>query len=142
MTARHRRDRMKEFKFYAIKGNMLDLVIGIALAGAVGKAVTAVVSNLIMPFLGMAAGGINLLDLKYTLRPTALDPSGKVSQEALSVNLGLLLQAFIDFALLALIVFILFKIVHRMRKSHPDHAPSQAKQEELLTEIRDLLKKR
>lgn len=133
---------MKEFKFYAIKGNMLDLVIGIALAGAIRKAVTALVSNLIMPYLGMAAGGINLLDLKFTLKPCVSDLSGRVIQDALAVNLGLLIQAFIDFTLLVLIILILFKIVHRMRKSHPNHAPSQAKQEQLLTEIRDLLKKR
>ncbi len=108
---------MREFKSFALKGNLLDLVIGIALAGGLVKLCSAFVADLVMPLL-----------------------SGQGSQ-VFSYNGPHLFQAFMDFAFLTLVLYLLFHFVHRMRKASPGHVSALARQEQLLTEIRDLLKK-
>ncbi len=115
---------MKEFKNFALRGNLLDLVVGIALAGGLVKLSSALVADVVMPLLG----GANL------------GSPGALSQGT-DFHTAHLFQAFVDFAFLSLILYLLFRFVHRLRKASPAHISVMARQEQLLTEIRDLLKK-
>jgi large conductance mechanosensitive channel len=108
---------MREFKSFALKGNLLDLVIGIALAGGLVKLCSAFVADVVMPMI-LGSG-----------------PPG------LTFNGAHLFQALVDFVFLSLVLYLLFHFVHRMRKASPGHVSSMARQEQLLTEIRDSLKK-
>jgi large conductance mechanosensitive channel len=132
---------LKEFKEFAVKGNMVDLAVGIIIGGAFGKVVSSIVSDLIMPPLGYLIGGINFTDIKIQLKAPALNAAGKVIQEV-DINVGNFIQSLVDFGIIAFAVFLMVKGINRMnRKAAEASAPPLSKQEELLTEIRDLLKK-
>jgi large conductance mechanosensitive channel len=130
-----------EFKSFALKGNVLDLAIGIIIGAAFGKIVTSMVSDLIMPPLGLLIGGVNFTDLKIVLK-AAVD----ATHPAVTWNYGNFLQVTFDFLIVAFSVFLVIKaIVIAKRKEEaapaPPAPPAPTKEEILLTEIRDLLKK-
>lgn len=129
---------LQEFKKFALKGNVMDLAIGVIIGGAFGKIVTSLVNDMIMPILGVITGKINLTALKWVISP-ALDGTAE-----LSIKYGQFLQTIIDFFLVALSIFIVIKLLHSFRKKQ-EEKPQEvkpSKEEELLAEIRDILKER
>jgi large conductance mechanosensitive channel len=127
-----------EFKAFALKGNVVDMAVGIIIGAAFGKIVSSFVSDIIMPPLGMLIGGVNFTELKIDINPIA----GK----EVWWNYGNFLQVCFDFFIVALSIFFLIKAMNATRKKHeepaaPPSPPAPSKEETLLTEIRDLLKK-
>lgn len=131
---------LKEFKEFAVKGNMVDLAVGIIIGGAFGKVVTSIVSDLLMPPLGYLIGGINFTDIKIQLKAPALSTAGKVIQEV-DINVGNFIQSLVDFGIIAFAVFLIVKGINHMNRKAEEAPAPPTKQEELLMEIRDLLKK-
>jgi large conductance mechanosensitive channel len=128
-----------EFKAFAMKGNVVDLAIGIIIGAAFGKIVSSMVADIIMPPLGLLIGGVNFTDLKVVLK-AAVD----ATHPAVTWNYGNFLQVTFDFLIVAFAVFLVIKaIVASKRKEEvaPAALPAPTKEEILLTEIRDLLKK-
>lgn len=127
-----------EFKTFALKGNLVDMAVGIIIGAAFGKIVSSVVGDIIMPPLGLLIGGVNFTDLKIILKAaTATNP-------AVSWNYGNFLQVTFDFLIVAFAVFLFIKTIVAAKRKEvvaPAAAPSLTKEEMLLTEIRDLLKK-
>ena len=127
-----------EFKEFAMKGNVVDLAIGVIIGAAFGKIVSSLVGDIFMPILGKLVGGINFSDLAVSL---GLDPAGK----AVLVKYGAFLQTMFDFMIIALILFIAIKGINKLKKPPPVvvAVPAEApKTEILLEQIRDLLAKR
>ncbi len=123
-----------DFKAFAMRGNVLDMAIGVIIGSAFGKIVTSLVDDIIMPAISLLTGSINVSDLSVSI-PSA-------TGEAISLNYGMFLQNIIDFFLIALSIFVMIKIigkVHRKKEEAPAPPPEPTKEEVLLTEIRDLL---
>lgn len=128
-----------EFKSFAMKGNVIDLAIGIIIGAAFGKIVSSFVSDIIMPPLGLLIGGVNFTDLKVVLK-SAVD----ATHPAVTWNYGNFLQVTFDFLIVAFAVFLVIKAIvlaKRKEEAAPAAPPAPTKEEILLTEIRDLLKK-
>jgi large conductance mechanosensitive channel len=123
---------MSEFKQFAMKGNVIDMAVGIIIGAAFGKIVSSFVGDLVMPVLGMAVGGVNFTDLSVLL---GTSPAG----EPVLVKYGAFLQAVFDFLIIALAIFMAIKAVNKLRA--PPAAAATPADVALLTEIRDLLKK-
>jgi large conductance mechanosensitive channel len=123
-----------EFKEFAIKGNVVDMAVGVIVGAAFGKIVSSLVGDVFMPILGKWAGGVNFTDLAVRL---GADPTGK---EVL-VKYGTFLQTIFDFVIIALVLFLVLKGINRLKKPAAAAAPPPPRQEMLLEEIRDLLKK-
>ncbi len=136
-------EMIKEFKEFALKGNMVDLAVGVIIGGAFGKVVTSLVSDIVMPPLGYLIGGINFTDIKIHLKAPALALVGKEAAEV-TINIGNFIQSLADFAIIAFAVFLMVKAINSLhRKAAEAPAPAApTRQEELLAEIRDLLKKK
>jgi large conductance mechanosensitive channel len=134
---------IKEFKEFAVKGNMLDLAVGIIIGGAFGKVVSSIVADVLMPPLGLLIGGLNFTDIKITLKEAVVDAAGK-AHAAVTLNLGNFIQSLVDFTIIAFAVFLLVKAINRMNRKAEEAAAvaTPTKQEELLAEIRDLLRKK
>jgi len=127
-----------EFKGFAMKGNVVDMAVGIIIGAAFGKIVSSVVADIIMPPLGLLLGGVNFTDLKVIMK-AATDVA-----PAVTWNYGNFLQVTFDFLIVAFAVFMLIKAINAAKKkeeSKPSAPPEAPKEEILLTEIRDLLKK-
>ena len=133
---------VKEFKEFAVKGNVLDLAIGVIIGGAFGKIVASVVDDILMPPIGMAMGKVDFKNLKIVLQEA--DVANKVTEVA--IRYGNFIQSLIDFTIIALCIFALIKGINKMKKEEeaaPAPAPAGPSNEEvLLTEIRDLLRSR
>ncbi len=130
---------MKEFKEFAMRGNVVDMAVGIIIGAAFGKIVSSFVNDLIMPPLGVMIGGVDFSNLGVTLQ----EASGDV--EAVTLNYGVFIQTVIDFTIVAFAVFLAIRVMNSMKKPVEDEveAPEEPpKQEVLLEEIRDLLKQR
>lgn len=128
----------KEFREFAIRGNVVDLAVGVVIGAAFGKIVTSVVGDVLMPPLGLLIGGVNFAHLKLTLK----DAEG--TAPAVTLNYGAFLQALFDFVLVAIAVFVLVKAINKLKASlvHPPAPPAGPTPEVLLlTEIRDALTK-
>ncbi len=130
---------MKEFKEFAIKGNMVDLAVAVVIGGAFGKIVTSFVNDVIMPPIGLLLGGVDFSNLKIMLKAA----EGEVP--AVTLNYGAWINTVIDFLIVAMVIFLVIKALNSMKKKQeeapaPPAAPS--KEEMLLTEIRDLLAKK
>ncbi len=128
-----------EFKEFALRGNVVDLAVGIVIGGAFGKIVSSFVADVLMPPLGMMLGGVNFTDLAVTLKAaTATTP-------AVLWAYGKFIQSIFDFAIIAFAIFLLIKAINSMKRKEeaaPAAPPAPPAQEVLLTEIRDLLKRR
>jgi large conductance mechanosensitive channel len=130
---------LKEFKQFALKGNVVDLAVAVIIGGAFGKIVSSLVNDLIMPLIGIILGGINFTDLKYVIKPA----TDSVAEAA--VKYGAFIQSIIDFLIIALVIFIFIKLISRFKRkeaSLPASFPVPTNEELLLTEIRDLLKEK
>jgi large conductance mechanosensitive channel len=141
---------VKEFKEFAMKGNVLDMAVGIIIGGAFGKIVSSAVSDILMPPLGLLLGKVDFKDLKIEIQPEIKDAAGEVTQALVAINYGAFLQVTIDFILIALAVFLMIKAMNNLKKKEeaaPAPAPAAPvvpvvpEDVKLLTEIRDLLKK-
>ena len=138
---------LKEFKEFAVKGNVMDMAVGVIIGGAFGKIVTSVVNDIIMPPVGLLVGGVDFSDMKLTLKSEVLDAAGAVITPAVNWNYGAFIQQVVDFTILAFCVFLMVKLMNRLtKKPEPAPAPAPApeppkpsNEEVLLTEIRDLL---
>ena len=126
---------MQEFKEFAMRGNVVDLAVGVVIGAAFGKIVSSVVADVIMPPIGLMAGGVNFTDLKAVLK------EGVGDIPAVTVNYGSFLQSCFDFLIVAFAIFMLVKALNSMKKEAAAAPPPPSAQEVLLTEIRDLLKK-
>ena len=135
---------VQEFKEFAMKGNMVDMAVGIIIGAAFGKIVTSLVNDLIMPPIGLLIGGVDFTDLKIILKGAVVDPAGKTIS-AVSLNYGSFLQTTLDFLIVAFVIFMMIKAMNRMKKKQIEAVdpapPLPGREEVLLTEIRDLLKK-
>jgi large conductance mechanosensitive channel len=132
---------MSEFKEFAMKGNVVDLAIGVIIGTAFGKIVTALVNGVIMPFIGNLIGGVNFSDLAHTLAPAVIGADGKETTAAVLVQYGAFIQTIVDFTIIAFVLFIVIKIMNRLKKAEEAAPAAPAEDIVLLTEIRDLLKK-
>lgn len=143
---------LKEFKEFALKGNVMDMAVGVIIGGAFGKIVTSVVSDLIMPLFA-AMGGVNTTDLKIVLKegiPAQLDEAGNeiaAAIEPVTWNYGAFIQNVIDFLIIAICIFCIIKAISKAtakfkkeEEAAPAPEPEPSAEEKLLTEIRDLLK--
>jgi large conductance mechanosensitive channel len=127
-----------EFKEFAMKGNVIDLAVGVVIGAAFGKIVASLVGDIIMPPIGMLTGGINFTDLAVKL---GLDPTGK----PVLLKYGSFLQTVLEFLIVAFVIFVLVKGINSLKRPPPPApaaAPAPSREEVLLTEIRDLLAKR
>lgn len=129
---------LDEFKKFAIKGNMVDMAVGIIIGAAFGKIVASLVSDIIMPPIGLLLGGVNFTDLKLTMK------AATETAPAVTWNYGSFIQVAIDFLIVAFVVFMLIKAINATKKKEevaPAAPPAPTRDQVLLTEIRDLLKK-
>jgi large conductance mechanosensitive channel len=137
---------LNEFKKFAMRGNVMDMAVGIILGAAFGRIVTSFVNDILMPPIGIIVGGADFTDLFVTLGEGAYE-SLAAAQEAgaATINSGLWLNAVVDFVIVAFAIFIVIRQMNRLKKaeeSAPAQPPEPPKEEVLLTEIRDLLKAR
>jgi len=134
---------MNEFKAFAMRGNVIDLAVGVVIGGAFGKITTSIVNDIIMPLVSMLTGGINFSDWKWVLKEAVLDAEGAVAVKEVAVNFGNTIAIILDFIIIAFAVFCMVKAInsmHRKKEEAPKAPPAPSKEEVLLTEIRDLLK--
>lgn len=130
---------LKEFKEFAMRGNMIDLAIGVIIGGAFGKIVSSLVNNVIMPPIGYLLGGVDFSNLKILIK------EGSESTEPVFLSYGIFINTVIDFLIIAFVIFIAIKGINQLqRKKEEEQAPASppepTKEEQLLTEIRDILK--
>ena len=125
---------LKEFKEFALKGNMIDMAVGIIIGGAVGKLVGSLVDDVIMPPIGVLMGGMDFSELGYTLQAAAGDAPAVV------LKYGAFIQSFIDFLILAFAIFMMIKMINSMKKKEEAAPTPPSNEEVLLTEIRDVLR--
>lgn len=129
---------MSEFKQFAMRGNVVDLAVGVVIGAAFGKIVSALVSGIIMPVVGTIVGGVNFADLAITLKP------GADGVEPVLLQYGLFVQSAVDFVIIAFAIFIAIKLMNKMQRKQEQAPPAPAEpsaEVKLLTEIRDALKK-
>jgi large conductance mechanosensitive channel len=136
---------MKEFRDFAMRGNVVDLAVGVIIGGAFGKIVTSVVNDIIMPPIGLAVGGVDFKDLKLVLKDASVDEAGAAIAEV-AIGYGNFIQTVFDFTIVAFCIFMIIKVMNNMKKKEELPAPAPTppaptKDQELLSEIRDLLKK-
>ena len=136
---------IKDFKDFALKGNVMDMAVGVIIGGAFGKIVTSVVNNILMPPIGVLAGGVDFTELKFVIKEAVTEGETVVS-EAVTLNYGQFIQDVVDFLIIAFCIFLMIKgIAALSRKKEEEPAapapePEPSAEEKLLTEIRDLLK--
>lgn len=132
---------LKEFKEFAVKGNVMDMAIGVIIGGAFGKIVTSLVNDIIMPGIGVLTGGINFSDYKFVIQQGVMNGEEVITPEV-AITWGSFVQTIVDFLIIAFCIFIAIKAINRFKRKEEEApaAPAGPSQEELLTEIRDLLK--
>ncbi|VTX53363.1 large-conductance mechanosensitive channel protein MscL [Haemophilus haemolyticus] len=123
---------IKEFREFAMRGNVVDMAVGVIIGGAFGKIVSSLVSDIFMPMLGVLTGGIDFKDMKFVLAQAQGDVP------AVTLNYGVFIQNVIDFIIIAFAIFMMIKALNKVRK--PEEKKAGPTSEDLLTEIRDLLK--
>ena len=139
---------IQEFKDFAMKGNVVDMAVGVIIGGAFGKIVTSVVNNILMPPIGVLLGNVDFTELKITLKESVMEGENVVS-EAVTLNYGQFIQDIVDFIIIAFCIFLMIKGVTKLttkkeepKAEEPTPAPEPSAEEKLLTEIRDLLAKK
>ncbi|MFH1000785.1 MAG: large-conductance mechanosensitive channel protein MscL [Bacteroidota bacterium] len=133
----------KEFKTFAMKGNVVDMAVGIIIGAAFGKIVASFVSDVLMPPLGLLLGGVNFTELKFVIQEASVSATGE-SIAAVSLNYGSFIQVVVDFLIVAFAIFMMIKALNATKKKEeaaPASPPAPSNEEKLLSEIRDLLKK-
>ncbi len=135
---------LQDFKAFAMKGNVVDMAVGVIIGGAFGKIVSSIVADMIMPPIGLLVGGVNFTDLKWVMKPAEMVNGEEVA--AVTLNYGNFLQATFDFLIIAFSIFLFIKLIAKLGEKKKEEAPAAppapTKEEVLLTEIRDLLKEK
>ena len=146
----------EEFKAFAMRGNVIDLAVGVVIGGAFGKITTSIVNDIIMPFVSILTGGVNFSEWKIVLKEAVLDASGAEVAKEVAITYGNTIAIIVDFIIIAFSVFCMVKAIYTMRATAealrkkveeeaapppaPPAPPAPSAEEVLLTEIRDLLK--
>lgn len=137
---------LQDFKAFAVKGNAIDMAVGVIIGGAFGKIVTSIVNDLIMPPIGWIIGGVDFKDLKFELPINPLSIKEGIEPVPVTINYGNFIQTTLDFIIIAFCVFLLVRLIMKLSKkkdeAKPATPPAPSKEEVLLTEIRDLLKEK
>ncbi len=134
---------LSEFKDFAMRGNVVDMAVGVIIGGAFGKIVTSLVNDIIMPGIGVLTGGMNFSEFKWVIQKAVVDgATAEVITPEVAITWGAFVQTIVDFLIIAFCIFLAIKVMNKMRKQKEEEpaAPAGPTQEELLTEIRDLLK--
>lgn len=133
-----------EFKEFAMKGNVVDMAIGVVIGAAFGKITTSLVNDVIMPLISRITGGVDFSAWKWVLKAAEVDETGAETAAEIAVNYGSFIAVVLDFLIIALVLFMVVKAVNKLRsigkKEEPAEEEPAPTAEELLTEIRDLLK--
>lgn len=130
---------LQEFKTFAMRGNVVDMAVGIVIGGAFGKIISSFVADVIMPPIGLMIGGVNFTNLSITLKEAMGDAA------AVTINYGKFIQTLLDFLIVAFAIFMVIKGMNSLKKKEaeaPAEPPAPSKEEALLTEIRDALQQR
>ena len=136
----------EEFKTFAMRGNVIDMAVGVVIGGAFGKITTSIVNDIIMPLISMITGGIDFSEWKWVLKEAVLNADGTEAAAAVSVNFGNTIAVILDFIIIAFAIFCMIKTMNKMHKKKeeapaaPPAPPEPSAEEKLLAEIRDLLK--
>ena len=136
---------LEEFKAFAMRGNVLDMAVGVVIGGAFGKITTSLVNDIIMPLVSILTGGVDFSAWKWVLKEAVMEGSEVVDPE-IAVNFGNLISVILDFIIIAFAVFCMVKAINKMHdklskpEPEPEDEPEPTKEELLLAEIRDLLK--
>lgn len=133
---------LTEFKEFAVKGNVIDMAVGVVIGAAFGKIISSLVDDLIMPLVGVATGGMNFTDYKWVIQE-AVKNGEEIIKPEVTLNWGSWIQTIVNFLIVAFCIFIAIKAINKMKRQKEEAPAAPAgptKEEELLTEIRDLLK--
>ncbi|MCE5185386.1 MAG: large-conductance mechanosensitive channel protein MscL [Planctomycetaceae bacterium] len=136
---------LKEFKTFAMRGNVIDMAVGIIIGAAFGKIVTSLVNDLLMPPLGLLLGKMDFSRLAVTLKPAIVDAAGNITTPAVAIRYGMFINNILDFVIVAFAIFLLIKAINTAYKKEapaPAAPPAPTKEELLLTDIRDILRKK
>ncbi|MDE5841030.1 MAG: large-conductance mechanosensitive channel protein MscL [Muribaculaceae bacterium] len=134
---------LSDFKEFAMKGNVIDMAVGVIIGGAFGKIVSSLVNDIIMPVISLCTGSMNFADMKAVLSPAEVDAAGEVIREAVTFNYGMFIQNIVDFIIIAFSIFMALRFIMKFKKKEEEAPAAPAEpttEEKLLTEIRDLLK--
>lgn len=132
---------LKEFKSFIMTGNVIEFAVAVIMAGAVGAVVNGFVADIAMPLVGMLTGGMDFSALKYVLSPEVKDAAGAVTSPENAVRYGAWINSLISLVVIGFVMFMIIKAYNKTKKPVEAAAPAGPSQEELLTQIRDLLKK-
>ena len=139
---------IQDFKEFAMRGNVIDMAVGVIIGGAFGKIVTSLVNDVIMPAISLFTGDVNFTNLKWTLRDAVVNEAGETVSEAVSLQYGMFIQNIVDFLIIALCIFVAIRMLSKLKKKEeeapaaPAPEPAPSAEEKLLTEIRDLLQEK
>ncbi len=134
---------LSDFKEFAMKGNVIDMAVGVIVGGAFGKIVSSLVNDVLMPVISILTGGQGFTNLKYVITPASTGVDGVAIAEV-AVNYGVFIQNIVDFLIIAFSIFVALRVIMKFKKKEeaaPAAPPAPSKEEVLLTEIRDLLQK-
>lgn len=135
---------LTDFKEFALKGNIVDMAVGVIIGGAFGKIVTSLVNDILMPVISLCTGGDGYKNLKYVITEAVPGSDGVAAVEEVAVNYGLFIQNIVDFFIIALSIFVALRVIMKFKKKEeaptPEPVPEPTAEEKLLGEIRDLLK--
>ena len=131
---------LKEFKNFAMSGNLVDIAVAFVMGGAFGRVITSFTDGIVSPLIGMLGGG-DLSKNMYVLKPAVMDAAGKVVTEAVAVKWGDFLTAIINFIIVAFVMFLVIKAINNMKKKQAEAPAGPSSTDQLLIEIRDSLKK-
>ena len=135
----------QEFKEFVLRGNVMDMAVGIIIGGAFGKIVSSLVDDILMPLIGLFTGGVNFSELAYEIKPAEFKEVGEEIVSATTLNYGLFIQNVVDFLIIALVIFMMIRAINKLRRKHEEPeapAPEPSDEVKLLTEIRNLLDKK
>ncbi len=138
---------LKDFKDFAMKGNVIDMAVGVIIGAAFGKIVSSLVDDIIMPLVGVATGGINFTDYKWVIQPEVKDAAGEIIAPLVSLSWGNWVQTVVNFLIVAFCIFVMIRFISNLRKKKEAEPAAAApagptKEEALLAEIRDILKEK
>lgn len=135
---------LSDFKEFAMKGNIVDMAVGVIIGGAFGKIVSSLVNDVIMPLVSICTGGADFKTLTYTLKDAVIGADGVEEVPALMLNYGMFIQNIVDFFIIALSIFVALRFIMKFKKKEEEApaAPAGPTTDELLTQIRDILKEK
>ena len=139
---------VKEFKEFAMRGNVIDMAVGVVIGAAFGKIISSLVNDIIMPLVGVATGGMNFTDYKWVIQQAVVDgATQEVLKPEVTMNWGSWIQTIVDFLIVAFCIFLAIKAINQLKRKKDEEPAPEApaeptKEEVLLTEIRDLLKEK